>query len=186
MRYMRIDDDFLYATEFGLYDPVGPTVTPGVYDGFNYDGANELYYDVNVDNQLAGFQLGANLNYCYCKYAFFCDSNFGVYNNHINSYQRLFAGDGSYATYADGSGNFANRATKDDIAFLGEMRLGGAYNFTCNMRGTLAYRVVALNGVALSTDQIPSDFSTPAYVGLIDADGSLVIHGVQAGVECKY
>jgi hypothetical protein len=75
---------------------------------------------------------------------------------------------------------------KDDVAFVGEMQVGGSYDFTCNWRGILAYRAIALSGVALSVDQMPEDFSNEAHVALIDSNGSLIIHGVQAGVECRY
>ena len=60
------------------------------------------------------------------------------------------------------------------------------YNFTCNWRGILAYRAVAVSGVALSVDQIPEDFSNSAEVALIDANGSIIIHGVQVGAEYTY
>jgi hypothetical protein len=33
---------------------------------------------------------------------------------------------------------------------------------------------------------MPEDFSNEAHVALIDSNGSLIIHGVQAGVECRY
>ena len=78
------------------------------------------------------------------------------------------------------------QSSKDDVAFMGEMMLGGSYNFNCNWRGILAYRAIAISGVALSTDQIPEDFSNEAQVALIDSNGSLIIHGVQVGVECRY
>lgn len=138
------------------------------------------------DNHLVGLQLGYNLNYNYCQWNFFADSNFGMYNNHITSYQRMFAGDGTYATYA-GSGNDMNeRSTKNDVAFLGELRVGGAYDVTCNSRLVLAYRVIGISGVALSLNQIPGDFSNGAVVRQIDSDESIIIHGVQGGVEFKY
>jgi hypothetical protein len=33
---------------------------------------------------------------------------------------------------------------------------------------------------------MPEDFSNREEVALIDSNGSLIIHGVQAGVECRY
>ena len=47
-------------------------------------------------------------------------------------------------------------------------------------------RAMAISGVALSVDQIPQDFSNSEQTGLIDSDGSIIIHGIQAGVECRY
>jgi hypothetical protein len=69
---------------------------------------------------------------------------------------------------------------------MGEMRLGGAYDISCHWRAVLAYRAVAVSGLALSTEQIRPDYSNWADTALIDSDGSLIVHGVQAGVECQY
>jgi hypothetical protein len=180
---MRIDDDFEYASMWAIDDGTG-TLTPPAYTP--WDGAGELYYDINVDNHLTGFQLGANMSYCVsCKCNLFWNSSFGLYNNHINSYQRVY-GELGPATWVGSGENATVRSRKDDVAFAGEMLLGGAYDFTCNWRGILAYRAVAITGVALSVDQMPEDFSNEAEVALIDSNGSLIIHGVQAGVECRY
>jgi hypothetical protein len=181
-RYLRVDDDFQYATMWATGGPgawVPPAYTP-------WDGVGELYYDVNVDNHLAGFQLGANMNYCIsCKCNVFWNTNFGLYNNHIESYQRVYGELGS-ATWVGSGEDVTINADKDDVAFLGEMQVGGSYDFTCNWRGILAYRAIAVSGVALSVDQIPEDFSTPEHVALINSDGSLIIHGLQTGLECRY
>jgi hypothetical protein len=183
IRYMRIDDDFEYATMWAIDDGSG-TLTPPAYTP--WDGAGELYYDINVDNHLTGFQLGANMSYCVsCKCHLFWNSTFGLYNNHINSYQRVY-GDQGPATWVGSGENAAIRSRKDDVAFVGELLLGGSYDITCNWRGVLAYRAVAISGVALSTDQIPEDFSNQWQVALVDSNGSLIIHGVQAGFECRY
>jgi hypothetical protein len=183
VRYMRLDDDFQYASMWAIDDGTG-TLTPPAYTP--WDGEGELYYDINVDNQLVGFQLGANMSYCVtCNCNLFWNSSFGLYNNHINAYQRVY-GEFGPATWVGSGENAVVRSNKDDVAFMGEMMLGGSYNFNCNWRGILAYRAIAISGVALSTDQIPEDFSNEAQVALIDSNGSLIIHGVQAGVECRY
>ncbi len=182
-RYLRIDDDFEYATMWAIDDGTG-TLTPPAYTP--WDGAGELFYDIQVDNHLAGFQLGANMNYCVtCKCNLFWNSNFGLYNNHIESYQRVYGALGP-ATWVGSGEDAVIDADKDDVAFVGEWLLGGSYQFTSNWRGVLAYRAVAISGVALSVDQMPEDFSNEAEVALVDSDGSLIIHGVQVGAECRY
>lgn len=172
-RYLRFDDAFEYGTWCTEYD------------GANWQDPYALYYDINVDNHLMGFQLGANMNYCVgCRWNFFWDTNFGAYNNYIDAYQRVYGqGDVRYAGSQEAA---AIGSHKNDVAFLGEMRLGGAYDFTCNWRGVLAYRAIGVSGVALSSDQIANDFANSSQVGLIDSSGGLLIHGVQAGVECRY
>lgn len=183
IRYFRVDDDFESATEWGT-DAGGAY---GNYDGW-YNGANELFHDIQVENHLVGFQLGANM--CYnvsCKSNLFWDTNFGLYNNHINHYQRMYNPfSGNYAEFSQENRNFVVQSDKNDIAFLGEMRLGGTYDFSCHCRGVLAYRAVAISGLALSTDQIGDEYSNWGDTARIDSDGSIIIHGVQVGVECRY
>jgi hypothetical protein len=185
VRYFRADDDFMYASEFTEW--VGGAPDQPVYDGFTYDNSNELFYTIEVENHLVGAQAGWTMNYCVaCKWNFFCNSNFGLYNNHINHYQRMFTGgDGTVRFIGDGS-TFAVRSDKDDIAFLGELRLGGSYDVSCHWRAVAAYRAVAVAGLATSSDQIPDEFTNREYVAIIDSDNSLIVHGLQLGAECRY
>jgi Putative beta barrel porin-7 (BBP7) len=184
-RYLRLDDDFQYGMEWGVWD--GAAFVPPTFNGFGDGTDNEMYYNISVDNNLAGLQLGCDMNYQYggC-WDLFWDTNFGLYNNDISSTQRVRLGDGTPVTFDNGGSNAHVHSTKDTVAFAGEMRLGGAYRINCNNRLTLAYRVVAIGGVALTTDQIPTTFDSPSYVGLIDSSGSIIMHGVQAGWERKF
>jgi hypothetical protein len=183
-RYLRVDDDFEYATMWGIMDGAG-VVTPPAFTP--WDGLDsELFYDINVDNNLTGFQLGGNMNYCVsCRSNLFWNSNFGLYNNHITSRQRVY-GELGPATWTQSGQNAIVRSNKDDIAFVGEMLIGGSYDISCHWRASLAYRAVAVSGLALSGDQMPEDFANEPQTVLIDSDGSIIIHGVQAGIECRY
>jgi hypothetical protein len=180
VRYFRADDDFMYATEF-----IGGGAQTA-FDGWSYDVDNELYYDVQVENNLLGPQLGWTMNYCYCKWNIFMNSTFGVFDNHIEQNQRMWSGGGGRVYFSGSNEDFDVSSDKDDIAFLGELRVGGSYDFSCHWRGVLAYRAVALTGIANSTDQIASDFTSSEWVEIIDSDNSMIVHGVQTGVECRY
>jgi hypothetical protein len=185
VRYFRIDDDFAYDTEFAEYD--GAAYDQPAYNGFTYDNSNELCYDVQVENNLIGPQVGWTTNYCVgCRWNFFCNSTFGVFENHMTHYQRMWTGGDGTIRFAGTGDTFSVRSSKDDIAFLGELRLGGSYDFTCHWRGVLAYRAVALTGVATSVDQIPEQYSSYEDVAEINSDNSIIIHGLQTGVECRY
>jgi hypothetical protein len=185
VRYFRADDDFMYATEFNEWDAGAPD--QAVYNGFTFDNSNELFYTIDVENHLAGAQVGWSMNYCVASdWNFFCNSTFGMFNNHINHSQRMYGGgDGTVRFIGDGS-TFVVNSDKDDIAFLGELRVGGSFDVTCNWRAVAAYRAVAIAGLATSTDQIPDDFTNREYVAIIDSDSSMIVHGVQLGVECRY
>ena len=127
------------------------------------------------------------MNYCYAGCCdLFWDTNFGLYNDDISSTQRVYLGDGTPVTFENGGSRARVHSTKDTVAFVGEMRFGGSYHVNCNNRITLAYRVVAIGGVALTTDQIPTTFDNPSYVGLIDSGGSIIMHGVQLGWERRF
>jgi hypothetical protein len=185
VRYFRTDDDFAYDTEFAEWD--GAAYDQVAYNGFTYDNGNELCYDVQVENNLIGPQVGWTTNYCVgCKWNFFWNSTFGVFENHMTNYQRMWTGGDGTVRFSGTGETFNVRSSKDDIAFLGELRVGGSYDFTCNWRGVLAYRAVALSGVATSVGQIPDQFSAAEDVEEINSDNSIVIHGVQTGVECRY
>jgi hypothetical protein len=178
VRYFSFDDDLEFATEWDEGNP---------FDGWR-NGTNELFHDIQMENQLIGFQLGANMNYVVAaRWNAFWDTSFGVYNNYITQYQRMYNPfSGTNATYAQDGREAVVNSSKNDIAFLGEMRIGGGYLFTPNWRGILAYRAIAVSGVALSPDQIKPEYGSWANTALIDADGSLIVHGIQAGFECNY
>ena len=167
IRFLRIDDDFRFGDSYRFYDSVNG----------NTDAT--LNFDRSVDNLLTGFQWGENMNYCIaCRWNIFLDSTFGVFDNHMNVYQHFSDNIG---------GNFAvptYRSSKDDVAFLGELRIGGSYDISCHWRAVLAYRAVGITGIASSTD-LP-DFTDVSDAQHINSDRSVVIHGVQAGVECRY
>lgn len=180
VRWFRMDDDLEFGTEWG-------DVTTDQPDGWDYNSPNELYHDIQMENNLVGFQLGANMSYTVAtRWTAFWDSNFGVYNNYVTQYQRMYNGVNGPVQFIQDGRDFSVRSEKNDLAFLGEMRLGGAYGFTESCRGVLAYRAIAITGVALAPDQIQPAYTDWASTALINADGSIIIHGVQAGVEFCY
>jgi hypothetical protein len=185
VRYFRADDDFMYATEFNEWDAGAPDQTD--YNGWAYDNSNELYYDIQVDNNLVGPQLGWTMNYCYaCKWNFFMNSNFGVFGNQIEHEQSMWSGGGGTVRYAHSQEEFLHESDKIDVSFLGELRVGGSYDISCNWRAVAAYRALAVTGIATATDQITGDYTNGEWVGIIDSDNSLIVHGVQIGAECRY
>jgi hypothetical protein len=177
VRYFSFDDDFEFGTEWDVGNP---------FDGWG-NGTNELFHDIQMENQLIGFQLGANMNYCVAtRWNFFWDTNFGLYNNHISQYQRMYNPLVGNASFAQDGREFSVNSNKNEVAFLGEMRVGGGFLITPRWRGVLAYRAIAISGVALAPDQIRPEYNSWTDTARINADGSILIHGVQAGVECNF
>ncbi len=188
VRYMKIDDNLESAFAFTTVDGAGDPNAgePTDYYGFPQGDDNVFFDDIQVDNELIGFQLGCSMNWLVgCKWNFFADSNFGVYGNQADVYNRVYSsGGGTVRFVSDGSDAVVN-ANKTEVAFLGELRTGVGYQVSCNCRLTAAYRIIALSGVALSGDQY-LNFTNPELAGHIDTNGSLFLHGLQTGVEYKF
>ncbi|MCC7475758.1 MAG: BBP7 family outer membrane beta-barrel protein [Pirellulales bacterium] len=185
LRYFRTDDNFAFDTEFGEYD--GSDYDQDTPDGFSYDNSNELCYDIDVENNLVGTQLGWTMNYAVgSRWNFFCNTAFGVYNNHMSQYQRMWSGGGGTIVFSNSGNDFNVRSNKDDIAFLGELRFGGSYDISYHWRAVAAYRALALSGIATTLGQIPDNYSSEAEIAHINSDESMLIHGLQLGAECRY
>ena len=180
VRYFHVDDDFMYATEFSARCAIR------TYDGFTYDNAYELFYDIHVENNLIGPQVGWTTDYCWGKWNLFCNSTFGIFDNHMSVWQRMWSAAATRATFASDGSTFNVRSSKDAVAFLGELRVGTAYDFSCHWRGVIAYRAVAITGLATAGRSCDNDYTDRATVAIIDSDNSVIIHGAQVGAECRY
>ena len=174
-RFMRIDEDFWFRSD---------------YERMDTNALGFLAYNVQADNTLYGAQLGCRSTYrlgCTGRFALHCNSNVGVYGNHIEVAQWMDAPTGGVVRFANnGNDTFYVENEKDDVSILGEVRLGASYQYNCNCRLYGGWRAIGVTGVALTTDQIPSSFNSPNQVAWIHSNGSLLIHGLQAGVEYNY
>lgn len=174
-RYIRLDDDFMvnYAGD----NTTGPTTY-------------SLTHNVDVDGHLAGGQVGCNCCYNFGKcgrWGLHCNSVVGVFNNHSEVWNR-FDASGTMRFANNGNDNFDLRYEDDNVSVLGELRVGGSYQYSCNWRLFSGYRLLGITGVALASDQVLNQtiYSSANQVSYVDGDGSLFFHGLQAGVECTY
>jgi len=173
VRYFHVADNLLYGSESEVYNS-------GAWGPDSW-----LNNNVEVKNDLIGPQVGWTSDYCWHRWNLFCNSTFGIFDNHQSVWQWMRDENGNYAHYQDGS-NMNVRSNKDSVAFLGELRVGTAYDFTCHWRGVIAYRALAITGVATSSDQLSNLNTDQATTGLINSDNSIIIHGVEVGAECRY
>lgn len=177
LRYLRINENFQFASDDSN------TI-------FGDSPDDEMYYRVDMRNSLLGAQLGCYGAYTWtCRLGLFTDVKLGVYDNRINLCSSVTDGNGTYATVNNGpnSGSDYNLGSaKDDVAFLGELRLGGSYQISACWRAVLAYRALAVTGVALPGSQIPANFGDLNGASNIDSNGSLILHGLQFGVQANY
>jgi hypothetical protein len=171
VRYLRIDEDFSLTSDY-------------IEDVGGGDYVDAITHSVEADNHLIGLQLGTNGTYqlgCAGRWALHCNANAGIYANHM-SVNQSFDGDVQYLNGDD----FAVATEDDDVAMVAELRAGMSYQFCCNWRLYSGYRALGVSGVALSYDQIPSNFSSPEQTNYVDSSGSLFVHGLQAGLEWTY
>jgi hypothetical protein len=170
-RYLEFDDLFALGVVY-------QNVTTPIIDS--------LTYQMDVENRLAGFQLGCNNMYRIgCRWGIHLNTLVGVYGNDIDVHQRFITPANS-VTYFGSGDEFGGRGSKTDVAMVGEMRLGASYQCSCHCRLYGGWRVLGVTGVALADDQIPGAFNDSAQLGCISSDGSLLVHGLQTGLEWNY
>ena len=94
IRYLRLDDDFSFATDY-------------TSDAFGDDPANEVDYNIEVDNNLLGFQVGGRMDYyVWGGLALNLGTAIGIYGNHMTQQQYIWGGNGF--AYVDGTGDVYN------------------------------------------------------------------------------
>ena len=149
-----------------------------------------LYYDLDSQNDLYGFQVGVRTTHCVCNgFGVEFGTKIGVYDNHVEASQSIHDGNQAFAEFSTGpfaGTDYAADSSKDDLAMLGELNLGLTYQLSCNWRIAAGYRALGVSGVALAPDQIPNNFSDRDDVCRIKSNGSLILHGSYFGVEHSF
>jgi hypothetical protein len=131
---------------------------------------NSISYDLNTDNNLYGFQIGADMKLM--QYGCFHLDGLvkaGIYDNRAEK-SVLITNTESETVY--------NEAI-DHAAFMGELGLQGCYQLTDRLTLRAGYQVMWIDGVALA----------PSQWGLgesIDAKNTVFYHGANAGFEYKF
>ena len=172
-RWLQFDEDFMFGVDY--YE----TATPA--------NAGYLNYWSTVENNLIGFQLGCNGMYRIgCKWGLHVNTLAGIYGNDIDVHQYMVSPTGQVRFIGTGE-NFDVHANKTDVSMLGELRLGASYQATCRCRLYGGWRVIGVSGIALATDQTPNAFlSNGQMSNYVNSNGSLILHGLQTGVEFNY
>jgi hypothetical protein len=147
--------------------------------------AEELYYTIDVDNNLYGLQLGGYAARAHGPWSATFGAKAGVFANDASAESRI---GGAAGTAVVNNGPNVGRewfvsANKCDAAFLAEMRAGVTRQLANRWRAVAEYRVLAVSGVALPTNQIFHDLRGLQDVELLATNGNLLLHGAFVGVE---
>ncbi|MFO0921000.1 MAG: BBP7 family outer membrane beta-barrel protein [Pirellulales bacterium] len=172
VRWLRFTDDFEYATS-RTDDMFGNT-------------ADDFYYTNAIKNDLVGFQLGTNLNYCVGqRVSVYSGAKFGVMGNHMQYDTRL--GTASTAATINSPNPAYNgqqydfMSTRDNISFLGEGDVGLCVRICRGWSANVGYRAIGVSGIATAVGQIPYKFDDVNSITRINNNDSLLLHGVYFG-----
>ena len=173
-RWFRFTDKLQYSA----------SEVDAVYNG----GADDLYYDNNVRNDLVGFQLGGAGTYCLGRRLnLYALSKAGVYNNHSQLYTRIGRNGGTPTTATIVSPNIYNGqnymvdASQNNAAFLGELGAGVGMRISRGWSANVGYRVLGASGVATAVNTIPFEMNHLGNVAEYNNTSSLFLHGITLG-----
>ena len=146
---------------------------------FGVDPANEAYYDIDVDNNLFGVQIGGRASFgftdCLSVYA---APRFGVFANYMEHDSRIYSGDNQTALSISSNNTV--------VSLLGQLDVGVNYQITSRLSIYGGYRVVAISGIALADEQIPYLQDDLFGIGDIDHNSNLVMHGATGGLQFSF
>ncbi len=169
---------FQFRDEFGFDANIDGT--PGYHP-------SDLYYDVDTENNLFGYQFGGRLIYCLCnRVNLSIAGKFGLYGNRVTYRQRLGTHD-VLATYTNFTSEVVDREGCETVlSTLGELDFGLGYR-VCNawtLRG--GYRILGATGVATSVGSISQDFASVDPNSAVYPGSSVVLHGGYVGAEYNW
>lgn len=177
LRIFRFRDNLLFGAESASGNGV-----------FQHED-DEIYYNIDITNNLVGVQLGCSGAYAMtCRCALDYGIKFGLFGNQI-SHTSQIGGSQGVATINNGPNagvDFFVQNTKNAAAFLGEANLGVSWKFGNCWNVGIGYRAVAVTGVAHPTNQIYHDLRGIQDVRWIDSNGSLILHGGYARAEFRF
>jgi hypothetical protein len=163
-RFFRFDEGLQYSSVQG-----------GSEFGSN-NGLNEAYYDVDVENNLIGAQVGAQADWRFFdRFTLYAAPRVGLYGNDINHRSQVRRGDGLEA--------FTINSNEADIATLAQLDLGMSAQLTQHWNAFMGYRLVSGSGIALADNQLPSNLADQGGIQEIDSNGHLLLHGFTGGVQ---
>ncbi len=177
IRWFRFSDEFEFAA----------SMTDAVYG----TGIDDYYYNIDVENDLLGYQFGSLVNYCLTpRINLYAGGKFGIYGNNVDYNSRIgTAGaaaqvNGFYPAMQNQRVNVSRSETV--MSTLGELDLGVGFRLTNCWTLTGGYRLLGITGVATSVGSISEDPAHLAQGHLNWLDDSILLHGGYVGVRYNW
>ena len=170
VRYFQLNDDFRFYSD-------------NADNTFN-GAVNEMQYAIRTRNNLFGFQVGGGLNYrvwnCFSLYG---TAKAGIYGNHAIVNQAVYgsAGDATVNVGPYAGTAYRFQSSNTSLAFLGQLDMGGRYQMSKCWSINGGYRMVGINGLALSDSQIPGNFAYIPNAQRVHSGDCLILHGGYIG-----
>ncbi|MGD0896604.1 MAG: BBP7 family outer membrane beta-barrel protein [Thermoguttaceae bacterium] len=181
-RFFRFRDRLVFSSQHGQWDSDGNTGSP-------YEG-DWITLNDEIANNLWGVQVGCNLKYCLCnRLSLFVTPKVGLYDNHMTLDYNISAGpdncyQGSSPTYKPL--DYPIHSSSDGLSILTQVDVGLNWQISCNWEALVGYRLVAVTGMGLADNQVPFYGNDTQAVAAIDKNGSLLLHGVFAGLTFRF
>ena len=138
------------------------------------DFDTQSWYHIRTNNNLIGWQVGGRGQlFLGPKLRLWAIPRAGIFANVISQQQDL-------CMVID------LHSTKTDVALLGQIDLGASYQLFGCCSAFMSYRALGIAGVANGDDAIARDFTSLPDMGQINSSGSIILHGVNAGLQFQF
>lgn len=159
---------------------------------YNIDGTqgyqnDDIYENIDVENNLYGYQFGSMWSYCLtCRLNLTVGGKIGLYANDAELKHRV--GMKTELACIDGNptDDIYTESSDTSLATLGELDFGLGYCLGCAWTIRGGYRMIGVGGVPTAIDSIPSSYTTLEATGKVYANDSYVLHGGYFGLECNW
>lgn len=161
---------------FGETIDFGADTADTVFTG----AADEIHYNINVDNRLYGFQLGTRNEYRFSqRWSFTARILAGIFANDVYHQSRIggAAGDAVVNNGPNNGQAFNVSGSGTNLSLLGELDFGLMFRPTCNWQISGGYRAMGVSGLALASNQLYHDLRGVNDVQDIEVNGDLILHG---------
>jgi hypothetical protein len=169
LRFFQLNEAFNFHGR-GRTDTFDPT-TGQLIDSQIFTGD----YDIVTHNNLLGLQVGIDMTWRECRWAWGLYGKVGPYVNFNDQASDINAGPEFAPT-------FVRRLafSKHSNSLVGEAGVQGLYKFRPNLVGRASYDFTWVSGVALAPEQLQFDANP---VNTINANGFIFMHGAKVGLE---
>ncbi|MCA9193148.1 MAG: BBP7 family outer membrane beta-barrel protein [Planctomycetales bacterium] len=175
IRYLRFTDHLQYAASLS--------------DANLNRGTDDLYYLVNTTNNLVGFQLGNQINYCVGKrFNLYSSVKGGIFGNQSSfmssistNFQNAYLDDTRTPVNTTNGQDYSFDTSKTRVAFMGELGTGLGVRVTNKWTANVGYRALFLSGVATSVGNVRDTFANYAAINNYYDDDCLILHGFNFG-----